>query len=310
MMKEATNLFFMGKGGVGKSTSAALTSLSLARKGYQVLIISLDPAHNQSDIFERGLSDKPVELSPHLLAIEIDQEAWIRTYLKDVHNQIQKTYSYLTAFNLQKYFSVIKHSPGLEEYALILAFEKIRADYSHYDFLIFDMPPTALSLKFFSLPSLSLVWIEHLLALRREIIEKRELITKIKLLSKEFERDKVLNKIEEQRKQYQSLKETFENTDRTHVFLVFNPDKLSHAESLRIFNTLKELNIELFSTIYNKRPAGQSCADIDPVLADIPMLNFPYSETPLIGMNSLLQFLEANKEVCRALTSRSIQYVH
>lgn len=296
-MKEAINLFFMGKGGVGKSTSAALTAVSLAQKGSQVLIVSLDPAHNQSDIFERNLSDKPLELALRLLAIEIDQEAWIRTYLKDVHSQINKTYSYLTAFNMEKYFSVIKHSPGLEEYALVLAFEKIRKDFAHFDYVLFDMPPTALSLKFFSLPSLSLVWIEHLLALRREIIQKRELITKIKLLGKEFERDKVLNKIEEQRKQYQTLKETFEDIGRAHLVLVLNPDKLSHAESLRIFNTLKELDINLFRIIYNKRPANTSCAAIDPVFSGIPMVNFPWSEKPLIGMNSLQQFLKANEAV-------------
>lgn len=287
----------MGKGGVGKSTSAALTSVFLAQKGHRVLLVSLDPAHNQSDIFEKRLFDKPSEMMPGLLAAEIDQDAWIRTYLKDVHRQINKTYAYLTAFNLEKYFDVIKHSPGLEEYALILAFETIRKNYSHFDYLMFDLPPTALSLKFFSLPSLSLVWIEHLLALRREIIEKRELITKIKLLGKEFERDKVLNKIEEQRKQYQAFKEMFENTEQTHVFLVLNPDKLSHAESLRILNDLKQINIRLYRTIYNKRPANKSCAQIDPAFAGIPMLNFPYSETPLIGIKSLQQFLKANEEV-------------
>jgi len=297
MMKGPTNLFFMGKGGVGKSTSAALTSLFLAQKGHRVLLVSLDPAHNQSDIFEKNLSDKPSEVMPRLLAAEIDQEVWIRAYLKDVHRQINKTYAYLTAFNLEKYFGVIKHSPGLEEYALMLAFESIRKNYSQFDYLMFDMPPTALSLKFFSLPSLSLVWIEHLLALRREIIEKRELITKIKLPGKEFERDKVITKIEEQREQYQALKETLEDTEQTQVFLVLNPDKLSHAESRRIFHALKQINIRLYRTIYNKRPANKSCAQIDPVFAGIPMLNFPYSETPLIGTNNLQHFLKANEEV-------------
>jgi len=287
----------MGKGGVGKSTSAALTSLFLAQKGHRVLLVSLDPAHNQSDIFEKNLSDKPSEVMPRLLAAEIDQEVWIRAYLKDVHRQINKTYAYLTAFNLEKYFGVIKHSPGLEEYALMLAFESIRKNYSQFDYLMFDMPPTALSLKFFSLPSLSLVWIEHLLALRREIIEKRELITKIKLPGKEFERDKVITKIEEQREQYQALKETLEDTEQTQVFLVLNPDKLSHAESRRIFHALKQINIRLYRTIYNKRPANKSCAQIDPVFAGIPMLNFPYSETPLIGTNNLQHFLKANEEV-------------
>jgi len=289
-MNKATNLFFMGKGGVGKSTSAALTSVFLAQKGFQVLIVSLDPAHNQSDIFEKNLSDKPFQVAPNLLAIEIDQEFWIKQYLKD------RTYSYLTALNLDKYFSVIKHSPGLEEYALILAFEQIRKDFSQLDYLIFDMPPTALALKFFNLPSLSLIWIEHLLALRQEIIQKRELITKIKILKKEFERDKVLKKIEEQRKQYQTLKHTFEDSELTQINLVLNPDKLSHAESIRILKTLQDINISLYRTINNKIPIDSSCADFDDAFSNISMLNFPYSETPLIGIDSLQRFLRMNAD--------------
>jgi arsenite-transporting ATPase len=296
-MKEPTSLFFMGKGGVGKSTSAALISVFLARKACKVLLVSLDPAHNQSDIFERELSDKPLEIMPNLLAIEINQELWIRRYLKNVHQQILKTYCYLTAFNLEKYFAVIKHSPGLEDYALILAFENIRKNYSHFDYLIFDMPPTALSLKFFALPSLSLIWIEHLFALRREIIEKRELITKVKLLNKEYERDKVLNKIEEGREQYQNLKSTFENPSQTHVFLVLNPDKLSFAESAKIYKTMKRINIDLFRTIYNKTPLNKPCEEMVPPFTEIPMLKFPRSETPLIGTANLERFLSANKAV-------------
>ena len=295
-MNKATNIFFVGKGGVGKSTSAALTSVFLAQKGFQALIISLDPAHNQSDIFEKNLSDKPFQIAPNLLAIEIDQEFWIKQYLKDIHNQINKTYSYLTAFNLDKYFGVIKHSPGLEEYALILAFEQIRKDFSQLDYLILDMPPTALALKFFNLPSLSMIWIEHLLALREEIIQKRELITKIKILKKEFERDKVLKKIEEQRKQYQTLKDTFEDRELTQISLVLNPDKLSHAESIRILKALQNIHISLYRTINNKMQIDSSCTDFNEVFADIPMLNFPYSETPLIGIDNLQRFLKMNDD--------------
>ena len=108
----------------------------------------------------------------NLFVIEVDQERWIKTYLKDVQQQINRTYAYLTAFNLEKHFNVIKHSPGLEAYALLLAYKHIRRTYADVDFLIFDMPPTALTLKFFSLPSLSLIWLDHLLALRRDIIKK------------------------------------------------------------------------------------------------------------------------------------------
>jgi arsenite-transporting ATPase len=293
-MDQATNIFFMGKGGVGKSTSASLTSVYLAQQGFKVLIASLDPAHNQADIFKKDLSDRPTAITDNLLALEIDQDFWIKKYLKGVHDQINRTYSYLTALNLDKYFKVIKHSPGLEEYALILAFKNISEAYGKNDFLVFDMPPTALAIKFFSLPMLSLIWIEHLLELRHEIIQKRELITKIKVMKKEFETDKVLKKIKELKEDYETLKNTFESKERTHINLVLNPDKLSFAESIRILKGLKDIHISLNQIIYNKMQPDSSCAEIDQVFENIPRLNFPFSEVPLIGTDTLQKFLKAN----------------
>lgn len=292
-MNKATNIFFMGKGGVGKSTSAALHSVFLAEKGYRVILVSLDPAHNQSDIFERRFSDRACRVISNLSVIEVDQERWIKTYLKDVQQQINRTYAYLTAFNLESHFKVIKHSPGLEEYALLLAYKHIRKAYADFDFLVFDMPPTALSLKFFSLPSLSLIWLKHLLDLRREIIRKRNLITKIRLIKKEYERDKLLNKINDQQRDYQNLKNGFEAMDTTRIHLVLNPDKLSHAESMRIVDRLDELDIRVSRIICNKMQAGSSCLEIKE-LEKIPRIKFPASGTPLIGISSLQKFLEKN----------------
>lgn len=289
-----TNLFFMGKGGVGKSTSSALHSVFLARKGFRVLLVSLDPAHNQGDIFERRFGDQPVRIADRLFVAEIDQDRWIQTYLKDVHRQINKTYAYLTAFNLDKHFKVIQHSPGLEEYALMLAYSHICRSFADFDFLVFDMPPTALSLKFFSLPSLSLVWLEHLLALRREIIRKRDIITRIKLVKKEHERDKLLNQIEAQKADYQALKDKFEAPDKTRIHLVLNPDRLSHAESRRIFDRLGALNIQVCRIGFNKMPVGAACEavrDYEPV----PVLAFPLSRFPLIGLPTLERFLDENR---------------
>jgi len=295
-MNKARNLFFVGKGGVGKSTASALNSLFLAQKGFKVLLVSLDPAHNQSDIFKRQLSYKATEVLPNLSVIEVDQEHWIKQYLKDVQHQIKKTYSYLTAFNLDRYFKVIKHSPGLEEYALILAFKDIRKKFENLDFLVFDMPPTALALKFFNIPPLSLIWLEHMLALREEIIKKRDLVTKIKIIKKERETDKTLNKINKMRNDYLDLKNTFESPSNTHVKLVLNPDKLSFAESLRILSFLKDININLNQLILNKMKNVLSWDDNGNAFADIPRLIFPDSEEPLIGIDRLQEFLIKNND--------------
>jgi arsenite/tail-anchored protein-transporting ATPase len=293
-MDKTTNIFFLGKGGVGKSTSAALNSLFLAQKDFKVLLVSFDPAHNQSDIFEKNLSRKPLEIVPNLMGMEIDQDYLIKKYLKDIQNQIKKTYSYLTAFNLDRYFKVIKHSPGLEEYALILAFTEIRKNFSDFDFLVFDMPPTALALKFFTLPALSLVWVEQLLTLRQEIIKKRDIITKIKLIKKEVERDKILNKINEMKQDYLDLKTIFEDCKKTHVNLVLNPDQLSLAESMRIFKTLQDININCSQIINNKMLTGSSCYNINKAFTAIPIHKCPYSEMPLISIRNLHDFLKLN----------------
>lgn len=174
-------IFFLGKGGVGKSTTAVLTSIYLSKKGKNVLLVSLDPAHNLSDILNKKLSDKSTSVKQNLKAIETDNEYWIKKYLNEIENKIQKSYNYLTALNLHDHFNLIKYSPGIEEYGLIKAYESIMKEYSHNDYLLFDMPPSALTLKFFNLPSLTLLWLEKLLLMRKEINNKKKSFLKLNL---------------------------------------------------------------------------------------------------------------------------------
>ena len=51
-------LFFTGKGGVGKTSAACATAVSLADNGEKVLLISTDPASNLQDVFSMDLTNK------------------------------------------------------------------------------------------------------------------------------------------------------------------------------------------------------------------------------------------------------------
>ena len=188
--------FFVGKGGVGKSTTSALTALFLAASGRETLLVSMDPAHNQRDLFETEFSEKPRPVRERLAVKEIDTGYWIRTYLKQTREHLSKSYLYQSAFNLQDHFKVLQFSPGLEEYALLLAFENVLASGKGKDVVIFDMAPTALTLRFFSLPAITLTWLGELLKLRNEICRKKEIISKIRIGACELERDRVKNKLE------------------------------------------------------------------------------------------------------------------
>ena len=68
---KAKILFFIGKGGVGKSTVSSLYGVSLAKLN-NVLLVSLDSAHNLSDIFEENFSDKPKIITRNLSVIEVN----------------------------------------------------------------------------------------------------------------------------------------------------------------------------------------------------------------------------------------------
>lgn len=48
-------LFFTGKGGMGKTTLACATAVTLAASGEHVLIVSTDPASNLDEVLQTEL---------------------------------------------------------------------------------------------------------------------------------------------------------------------------------------------------------------------------------------------------------------
>lgn len=296
MAKTVKNIFFLGKGGVGKSTASALTALHLAGKGNKTLLVSLDPAHNQSDIFEKKFSEKSIRIAENLSVKEIDTTIWVSKYLKDIQLQIKHTYSYLTVFNLENYLDIIKYSPGIEEYALLMAYKSIRDASQDEETIIFDMPPTALTLKFLTLPALSLKWLENLLDLRNKIIDKRQIITKIRLGKKEIEKDKILNKINKQINDYKTVKDVFENSDLTCLNLVLNTDKLSFSESQLILDHLSGFNIHIKNIFLNKCPKDFDSDSIEKKYSGHGFQKFPESTAPLIGISALSDYLNGITE--------------
>src|SRR3954466_11323519 len=55
-------LLFTGKGGVGKTTTAAATAVQAALRGHKTLVLSTDPAHSLADAFGVHLGGEPTEI--------------------------------------------------------------------------------------------------------------------------------------------------------------------------------------------------------------------------------------------------------
>jgi len=286
--------FFIGKGGVGKSTTSAITALEAAQSGSETLLVSMDPAHNQRDIFERDFSEKPVQVSAHLAVKEVDTDYWIAKYLKETQNHIKRSYAYQSAFNLQKYFKVLQFSPGLEEHALLLAFENILQISQDKNLIIFDMAPTALTLRFFSLPFITLIWLEELLTLRKQIYRKKEIISKIKFGKKEIEQDKVRGRLEQMILNYELLRDCF-RSDATRIHLVMNTDQLSFSEALRIKGKLNDIGVSIDSVVVNKSLDNTIPARVAREFNGQKIRLFPLWSGKLLGYEALENYIASQR---------------
>ena len=253
-------LFFTGKGGVGKSTLAAATACQLSQQ-HRVLIISLDPAHNLGDIFDVKINGER-QFSDRLHLKEVDLKKLSKAYLTREINVLNDTYKYLGTLNLDTYFSVLKYSPGIEEYALLASIEETLRAESGYDYIIFDTPPTGLTLRFLALPQVTVTWIDRLTQIRKHILEKSYTIRRIRgpqskektILPYDEKDDAILKKLGALENGYRSLNETLQGDDCS-IVLVFNPDLLSLKESLRLVEGLNELKLPLRLLLLNKTTA-------------------------------------------------------
>ena len=288
--------FFVGKGGVGKSTVSAVAALNFSAANRDTLLVSMDPAHNQRDLFDRPFSEKPTRVADNLAVKEIDLEFWIKKYLKDAKNHLKRTYSYQSAYNLDNFFNILQFSPGLEEHAMIQAFENVVQTAGDKEVLVVDMPPTALTLRFFSLPFITLAWLKELLQLRKIITEKKEIVSKIKLGKRVIEQDKVKAKLTGLIEVHGRMRDFFLSDD-VRVNLVMNNDRLSFSEALRLRDKLAEIDISFNRVVVNKLLDGEDEINrVSGAFDTVKVTGLPMEFGGLVGQEALGKYVRENRE--------------
>lgn len=298
-------VYSVGKGGVGKTTCAGALALQSAR-AFKTLVVSLDPAHNLGDVLGRKLSGDVTEVSSNLWASEIDMEAAIARYLADSTQKLQGMYGYLKTINIDGYLETMKLSPGIEEYATLQAMEElIRTAEDDYEVLVFDTPPTGLTLRVLALPRVSLLWGESLSRLRREILDRRRMIKNIQgekkfvidgteqALPTEEKSDAVMGELRQYVERMQRLMTLQSDAGCSRVMPVMNADRLSLFETQRALATLRSLKMTIGPVIVNKvgvKPTDeQTVRDIGRELG-MDTRTLPFSSAEPVGQEALERF--------------------
>jgi arsenite/tail-anchored protein-transporting ATPase len=150
--------FFVGKGGVGKTTVAAAYALRTAfeTSARRVLLVSTDPAHSLGDVLERKLGSLPKLVpavsSRRLWAWELDPSALFREFLREYRQHILDIVERGSLFSAQEISPLLDTAlPGMSEISALLAIRDAieSGSYSH---IVVDTAPFGHTLRLFSLP--------------------------------------------------------------------------------------------------------------------------------------------------------------
>jgi arsenite-transporting ATPase len=148
------NLFFTGKGGVGKTSVACATAVALAARGRRVLLVSTDPASNLDEVLQTSLGSqpRPVAGAPGLFALNIDPEAAAHDYRERMVGPYRGVLPDSAVRSMEEQLSgaCTVEIAAFDEFSKLLGDEVTTREFDH---VVFDTAPTGHTLRLLELPA-------------------------------------------------------------------------------------------------------------------------------------------------------------
>lgn len=217
-------LFFTGKGGVGKTSTACATAITLADMGKQVLLISTDPASNLQDVFEIELTNKPKEIPsvPNLQVANLDPETAALEYKERVVGPYRGKLPDAVIATMEEQLSgaCTVEMAAFDEFSTVLTNKELTSKFDH---IIFDTAPTGHTLRLLQLPTAWSGFLEEsthgasCLGPLAGLGDKKEL--------------------------YNQTVQALSNPNQTMLMLVTRPDSSPLQEAERAAHELKEIGV-------------------------------------------------------------------
>ncbi len=246
-------VFFGGKGGVGKTTVSCAYAVQSARDGHRTLVVSTDPAHSVTDVFDQPFDDdaSPVAGIDGLDAMQIDPEAEVTRHLDEIRRNLSEQVSAAMVNEINRQLEMAHDTPGAYESALFDRFVEVMRSAEPYDRIVFDTSPTGSTLRLLGLPELLEGWIDRLMYKRRTSID---LFEKAAIGANEPRRvmdgDPVLERLQERKEFFEYAGSTLR--EEAAFFLVLNPDELSVNETERAVESMTETGLSVRGLIANR----------------------------------------------------------
>lgn len=243
---------FGGKGGLGKTTFSAATAYYLAKKGYKVLVFSVDPQASLSDIFQKDIFGKgAVEIMPNLYAQEIDADRRIKEYQEEIRQKILDMYGLdKIPGEIESYIQAAAAEPAMEESAIFDEVVDIVVK-GGYDYYIYDLVPLGHALYYLSMASVYDAWIDKITHLREEMREYDQVVAIVKR-EKEVEEDKILKELLWIKERINKSSSILTDKQKTAFFFVLVPEEIIIRDTQKAAQLFAKFDVPLSGYIINR----------------------------------------------------------
>jgi arsenite/tail-anchored protein-transporting ATPase len=236
-------LFFGGKGGVGKTTSASALALAASRSGRRVLLVSTDPAHSTADIFQRPIGPEIVPLLPNLHALEIDGALESARYVQLVKDRVRVLFGHTILKEANRQIDLAASMPAAEEVALFDRMgELVRGEDPRFDLVVFDTAPTGHTLRLVRMPELMEAWLRALSRSRRAMLG----------IDQDDRTDPIMTSLAERLERLREFRARLLSPRTTGFVMVMMAERLPIEETSRAIAQLDEAGIRVGALIVNR----------------------------------------------------------
>lgn len=267
-------IFIGGKGGVGKTTTAAALASYYACQQKKTLIVSTDPAHSLGDVLNVQLNNQKTAITPYLDAIELNPDVIVDAHFAQVESTIKSYANPDMMPKIREHLKLSKSAPGAQEAAMLesMCQHLITAADANYEHIIFDTAPTGHTLRLLILPEMMGAWTDGLLAQQRRQAKLRSVANHLdshnqKSSQKDINKKDVPNPfakkksdrweqavaVLEKRKQlFRQAGILLHDRSQTAIVLVMTADVLPLAETKRAIEQLEESKLTPAAIVINQ----------------------------------------------------------
>ena len=268
-LMEQPIIFIGGKGGVGKTTTAAALASYYASLQQKTLIVSTDPAHSLGDVLNVRLKNEKTAISPYLDAIELNPDVIVDEHFAQVERTIKSYANPDMMPKIREHLRLSKSAPGAQEAAMLesMCQHLVAATEGNYQHIIFDTAPTGHTLRLLVLPEMMGAWTDGLLAQQRRQAKLRSVATHLDSHNHKDDKNNVPNpfapkksdrweqavSVLERRKQlFRQAGVLLHDRTQTAIVLVMTADVLPLAETKRAIKQLEDSQLKPAAIVVNQ----------------------------------------------------------